>query len=41
MFSGNKQDRLAFTMFPAARHGHSDGNEVADIDKYFQAIIAK
>ena len=41
VFSSNKQERLAFTMLPAALKAHSDGTEVEGIHKYFRAIVAK
>ena len=40
VFSGSKQERLAFTIFPAVLKARSDGTEVAGIHKYFHAIVA-
>ena len=39
VFSGNKQERLAFTIFPAVLKARSDGTEVAGMHKYFCAIV--
>ena len=41
VFSGNKQERLGFTILPAALKARSDGTEVEGIHKYFCAIVAK
>ena len=40
VFSGNRQERLAFTLFPAVLKALSDGTEVAGMHKYFLARVA-
>ena len=40
VFSGSKQERLAFTIFPAVLKARSDGTEVAGMHKYFCVIVA-
>ena len=39
VFSGNKQEHLAFTTFPAVLKAHSEGTDVPGMHKYFRAIV--
>ena len=39
VFSSNKQEHLAFTIFSAVRNAGSEGTDVPDIHKYFYAIV--
>ena len=39
VFSGNKQEHLAFTVFPTVLKAHLNGTEVAGMHKYFHAIV--
>jgi len=41
VFSGNKQEHLEFTIFPAVLNALSDGTDVAGMHKYFCAKMAK
>jgi len=41
VFSGNRQECLAFTIFPAMLNALSDGTDVAGMHKYFRAKMAK
>ena len=41
VFLGNKQERLAFTIFPAVLNALSDGTDIAGMHKYFRAKMAK
>ena len=39
VFLGNKQERLAFTTFPAVLKACSAGNDVPGMHKYFRTIV--
>ena len=42
LFSGNRQERLVFTIiFPAVLNALSDGTDIAGMHKYFHAKMAK
>ena len=39
VFSDNKQERLAFTIFPAGLKARSESTDVLGMHKYFRAIV--